>query len=296
MRVALFAAGGEIATHALRTLVRDHEVVAVIRSAPPTGLTSLARAFARRLLRGPRPPDEVTLLATELGIEEWQLPTREDAALAARLAAAVDVAVIATYPHVLPPPIIGAPRLGTVNLHPSRLPRHRGPNPWFWIYHADDRQAGVTAHVCEPRVDRGAILAQAAWPLTRGLPVETLHRVVAERGAALLPDVLAGLDRGEARPVPQDEALATKAPRVSPGARMLDHGWPAERCWHFLAGLVSQYREPLNCGGRPVTYRRVPAFETGLSLGAPGTVAADPGPGRWRLWCVDGFVRLEGDA
>lgn len=295
MRVALFAAGGEIATHALRTLARDHEVVAVIRPAPPTGLTSLARSFARRMLRGPRPPDEVTRLAIELGIAEWRFPAHEDPALAARLAEA-DVAIIATYPRVLPPPIIGAPRLGTVNLHASALPRHRGPNPWFWIYHADDREAGVTAHVCEPRVDRGAILAQAAWPLARGLPVETLHREVAERGAALLPDLLAALARGDARPVPQDETRATRAPRLSPGAPMLDPGWPAERCWHFLAGLVSQYREPLRCGGRPVIYRRVPAFETGPTLGAPGTVEAEAGPARWRLWCVDGFVRLAGDA
>lgn len=296
MRVALFAAGGEIATHALRALVRDHEVVAVIRPAPPTGPIALARAFARRLIRGRRQPDEVTRLAAELSVDEWRLPTREDAALAARIAAAADIAVIATFPRVLPPPIIGAPRLGTVNLHASLLPRHRGPNPWFWIYHADDRETGVTAHVCEPRVDRGAVLAQAAWPLARGLPVETLHRTVAERGAALLPDLLAALSRGEARPIAQDEALATKAPRVTPGARMLDHGWPAERCWHFLAGLVSQYREPLTCRGQPVIYRRVSAFETGPVLGAPGTVEADPGAASWRLWCVDGFVRLEGDA
>lgn len=296
MRVALFAAGGEIATHALRTLIRDHEVVAVVRPAPPTGLTSLARAFARRLLRGPRPPDQVTRLATELGIAEWRLPTGEGAALAARLAATADVAVIATYPRVLPATIIGAPRLGTVNLHASLLPRHRGPNPWFWIYHADDREAGVTAHVCEPRVDRGAILAQAAWPLARGLPIETLHRDVAERGAALLPALLSALERGNATPVPQDETFATRAPRLSPGSPMLDHTWPAERVWHFLAGLVSQYREPVQCGGRPVIYRCVPAFETGPTLGAPGTVDADAGAAGWRLWCVDGFVRLEGDA
>ena len=296
MRVALFAAGGEIATHALRALVRDHEVVAVIRPAPPTGLSALARTFARRLLRGPRPPDEVTRLATELGLAEWRLPAREDATLAARLAATADVAVIATYPRVLPATIIGAPRLGSVNLHGSLLPRHRGPNPWFWIYHANDREAGVTAHMCEPRVDSGAVLAQAAWPLARGLPVETLHRAVAERGAALLPELLATLERDHATPRQQDESLATKAPRLSPGARMLDHTWPAERTWHFLAGLVSQYREPLQCGGRPVNYRRVRAFETGGTLGAPGTVDAEAGAARWRLWCVDGFVRLEGDA
>ena len=292
----LFAAGGEIATHALRALVRDHEVVAVIRPAPPTGLTAQARVFARRLLRGPRPPDEVTRLATELGIAEWRLPTREDAALAARRAASADVAVIATYPRVLPATIIGAPRLGSVNLHASLLPRHRGPNPWFWIYHANDREAGITAHVCAPRADRGAVLAQMSWPLTRGHPVESLHRDVAERGAALLPDLLVALERGNAAPVAQNESLATKAPRLAPGARMLDHSWPAERTWHFLAGLVSQYREPLLCGDRPVRYRRVPADESGPTLAAPGTVEADGGAARWRLWCVDGSVRLEGDA
>ena len=179
MRVALFAAGGEIATHALRTLIRDRDVVAIIRPAAPTGLTQAARAFARRLLRGPRPPDELSRLAAQLGIAELQLPKHEEAALAARLTATADVAVIATYPRVLPAMIIDAPRLGTVNLHASLLPRHRGPNPWFWVYHSDDKEVGVTAHVCVPRVDRGEILSRAAWPLARGLPVEALHRDVA---------------------------------------------------------------------------------------------------------------------
>lgn len=295
MRVALFAAGGEIATHALRTLVRDRDVVVIIRPAAPTGPAQAARAFARRLLRGRRPPDDLSQLAAEFGIAELRLPTHHDAALAARLSSTTDVAVVATYPRVLPAAIIDAPRLGTVNLHGSLLPRHRGPNPWFWVYHSDDREVGVTAHVCVPRVDRGAILACAAWPLARGLPVETLHHEVAERGAALLPDLLSALDRGNATSVPQDEALATKASRVPAGTPMVDPRWPAERTWHFLSGLVGQYREPLRCGGRPVVYRRVPGFETGPALGAPGLVEVGSSDRHWKLWCADGFVRLEGD-
>lgn len=297
MRVALFGAGGEIPVHALRVL-RDHcAVAAVVRPAPSPGVGSALRAVARRIKRGRTPSDDLTKLASDLGVPEWRMRGRDDPTIGERMRAeGIELACIATFPWPLRADVFAAPRLGTVNVHASLLPRHRGPNPWFWTYHADDREVGVTVHTCEPQVDRGAVLAQSRWALPRGHPVAALHREAAERGAALLPDVIARAARGALLAVAQDEAAATRAPGVRPGIPMLDARWPVERTWHFLAGLVGQYREPLVCAGREVRYHSVPGFEQDTPRGAPGTVEAERARGAWTLWCADGGVRLEGDA
>ena len=296
MRVALFATGGEIPELALHALNRVATVVAIIRPRPRPGVSGALRGIARRWLRGPGPPDSLSRLTMELGIPEWPMAGASDATLASRMAAArLDLACLATFPWPLPVPVIRAPRLGSVNVHASVLPRHRGPNPWFWTYHADDREAGVTVHVCEARVDRGAILAQARWPLARGHSVKLLHGEVAVRGAALLPELIANAETILANARPQEHDGATAAPRVRPDTPMIDPSWPTERTWHFLSGLVGQYQEPLRTAGRPLRYSRVPGYELAEPRSAPGSVERERGRASWKLWCGDGFVRLLDD-
>lgn len=296
MRVALFAAGGEIPACALRVLHERAQVVAIIRPRRPRTIRSVLRRAVRRVTNDPRRSDSLTRLAVELDVPEWTMSDARDARVIARLRGArLDLACIATFPWTLPEAAISAARLGTVNIHASLLPRHRGANPWFWTYHADDREAGVTVHLAESRADRGAILAQSRWPLPRAHPVATLHAEVAAAGAALLPDVLARVAGPEsdlrALARTQDEPRATRAPRVAAGTPMLDGSWPAERTWHFLSGLAGQWREPLRSEGRPLHYGRVPSFELGAPPRAAGTIERDLAGG-WRLWCRDGFVRL----
>ena len=117
MRVALFAAGGEIPVEALRALVAVATVVAVVRPDPPRGIGGELRGLARRALRRPRPPDGLSVLATEYGIPEWPMRGADDARSAARLrASAIDLGVLATFPWPLPPALLEAPRLGCVNM------------------------------------------------------------------------------------------------------------------------------------------------------------------------------------
>lgn len=293
MRIALFAAGGEIPIHALERLVQDCTVVAVIRPRPRAGWQGTLRAVARLVLRPRTAVDELTRRIAELGIVEWPMYGPRDPSIAARLASAsIDLGCVATFPWRLSDVLLAAPRLGVMNLHASLLPRHRGPSPWFWTYHSDDREVGVTAHLCESRIDRGPILTQARWALPRGHPVAALHREAAERGAGLLPQVIASAAAGTLSGVAQHDAIATRAPRVAAGASMLDPDWPAERAWHFMAGLLGQYQEPLRCDGRSVEYRHVSGFETGPTRHSPGHVERDSERGGWKLWCRDGFVRL----
>jgi methionyl-tRNA formyltransferase len=199
---------------------------------------------------------------------------------------------VATFPWLLRPEILTVPRHGVVNLHPSYLPRHRGPNPLFWTYHRDDRVGGVTAHLADQRADAGPILVQERIDIPRGWSSSALYLAMAAAGARVLGDAVDSVERGAAHPVPQADHLATSAPRLQNGTPMIDFSsWDVERTWHFLAGLNPWYKEPLSTAdGRAVRYGEVLGFERDDSNGPVGHVrAASHG---WTLTCRGGEIHL----
>jgi len=286
-------AGGALGLRPLQRLADAHDVALVVR--PGGGGSALRRAArgVRDLLR-PRAPDETAAWLDERRIPAMLVGRDETARLTRELVRTrVDLLCIATFPWLLPDAVTASARLGAINLHASLLPRHRGPNPWLWTYHTQDRHAGVTVHRAVARADAGPVYGQAAHPLPRGYPVAALHAELAELGAGLLADVVEHLAAGTAIAVPQDEAAATRAPRVAPGTSLVRYDtWDVEEVWHFLAGMAGQFTEPLHSGdGAPVAYAVVPSYERGTAL-APGTV--ERADGGWVLHCRGGAVRLAG--
>jgi methionyl-tRNA formyltransferase len=127
--------------------------------------------------------------------------------------------------------------LGAIGVHPSLLPRHRGPNPYFWSIDAGDERSGVTVHRLNAEYDTGHVLGQRsialgsrdAWQLARALDRPSL---------VLLRGTVARLARGEALPeTPQDERLATWAPEPSGDALRVNFGWTTERVLQRIRAL-----------------------------------------------------------
>jgi methionyl-tRNA formyltransferase len=202
-----------------------------------------------------------------------------------------DLVCVAGFPKLIPLGMVADAPLGAVNLHPSLLPRHRGPLPLFWTYHGDDRVAGITVHDLTDRFDAGDIILQHSFPLPRGYPVNRLDHDVAVSGTELLNAAVEALASGGARRIRQDERAATLAPHIRRDSPMVNfEEWDVERVWHFLAALCPGFREPLkNRDGVSVTYQRVLGFERGSSS-KPGLAERhDKG---WRLHCRSGTVIL----
>ena len=279
LRIAFFGTSGLLSSRALDALSAEHCVVAVIRPASRAGRLGRVLAAVRAVARG--------------GPPQWTARSGDDPDIGARLSAmAPDLVCTAGYPWLLPDAVYAGATLGGVNVHASLLPRHRGILPLFWIYYHDDRETGVTVHRLAAGADTGDILGQSAFPLERGFPVEELNRRNAERGAELLRDTVRAIAAGKAQPRAQREADASPAPMVKPGRAMVDFaGWPAERVWHFLAGLYPRFIEPLATpDGAPAAYAGVLGYRDGPATGPPGTLSADGA--EWRLQCRDGWVRL----
>jgi methionyl-tRNA formyltransferase len=126
---------------------------------------------------------------------------------------------------------------GAIGVHPSLLPRHRGPDPFFWAIDAGDELTGVTLHTLSAQYDRGGILSQqslavgtqSAWQLARALDRPSL--------VALREGVRAIAEGRPPRAEPQDEAFASWAPEPTGELLRVDFHWPTERALRRIRAL-----------------------------------------------------------
>lgn len=123
-----------------------------------------------------------------------------------------DFFLVASYGRILRKEVLDIPRRGCLNIHPSLLPKFRGPSPYVSAILGDERQTGVTIMQMEEKMDAGPLLAQARieiaaedWP-PKGL---LLSQMLFTEGVNLLAEVLPGYLAGTLPLEPQDEKLAT---------------------------------------------------------------------------------------
>lgn len=124
-----------------------------------------------------------------------------------------DVFVVASFGKILPKALLDIPRCGVVNVHPSLLPRLRGPSPIRSAILQDERETGVSIMLLNERMDEGPILAQkkvavADWPPHGSELDETLAREGGKLLAQILPEYIAG----HVSPREQNHDLATYCP------------------------------------------------------------------------------------
>jgi len=148
-----------------------------------------------------------------------------------------DFFVVASYGKLLPKKILDLPKHGCINIHPSLLPKFRGPSPYVSAILADERQTGVTVMLMAEKMDAGPILAQAKieiapeeWP-PKGL---MLSQMLFTEGVNLLAEVLPDWLSGKLEPVPQDESQATYTKKFNDTDALLRQGFEGQARQSFL--------------------------------------------------------------
>ena len=174
-------------------------------------------------------PTPVKSRANDLGIPVMQPSSlRDPGALADLRALAPDVIVVAAYGRILPAAVLEAPRFGCLNLHPSLLPRHRGPSPVAGAILAGDDATGVTLMLLDEGMDSGPIVAQRSRALDAADDAERLTAELFMDGASLLIDTLPGWLSGEVPAIAQDEELVTFTTRLERSHGLADWTLDAE--------------------------------------------------------------------
>lgn len=148
-----------------------------------------------------------------------------------------DLIAVAAYGKLLPVDILELPRLGCVNVHSSLLPKYRGAAPINWAILNGEDETGVTIMYMAEGMDTGDILAQAKTPIDINENAAQLFARLADMGARLLVDTVAGLEAGKIKPIPQDSAKATHAPMLSKEQSPLDWTRTARQLHDQVRGL-----------------------------------------------------------
>jgi methionyl-tRNA formyltransferase len=179
-----------------------------------------------------------------------------------------DVACVACFPRRIPAPLLAVPPLGFLNVHPSLLPAHRGPEPLFWTFRGGESRAGATVHVMDERLDAGDIAAQAPLDLPDGVSGAAAERMCAALGGRLLAEALTALAAGTLARRPQP-AGGSYEPAPAAEDFRLNVGWPARRAFNFMRGSAEWGQPyPVAAGGEELVLVEAIGFDEGGVLGA----------------------------
>jgi len=218
MRV-VFIGAGEIGVPTLRALLKsEHEVVGIV--------TQPDKPVGRAQLVEP-PPIKRALAAAKMPILQ---PARikDPQAIEEIRALVPDAIVVMAYGQILPRDVLEIPKIACLNLHASLLPRWRGAAPIQAAIAAGDRETGITVMYMDEGLDTGDILVQRTVDI---LPADTggsLHDRLAHIAPEALLESLRMLEKRRAPRIPQDNALATLAPKLSREHGRIDWSEPAE--------------------------------------------------------------------
>jgi methionyl-tRNA formyltransferase len=180
-----------------------------------------------------------------------------------------DLIAVACFPRRLPPALLALPRLGCLNLHPSLLPRYRGPAPLFWMFRAGEATSGVTVHRMTEQLDAGPVVAQEAFPIPEGIAGDALMAACAARGARLLVASVRAAARGETARQPQDEAAATYHPWPAAADFELPTTRPARWAFNFIRGVAAWGQPVILTGGERLPVLGALAYSLSATLPAP---------------------------
>lgn len=247
---------------------------AVLRALAQNGADEIVGVFCPRDREG-RPVDPIKSAAVELGVDVFQ-PRRMRSARAIEgfKSLEADLGVMAFVTDFVAMEILEAPRLGTIQYHPSLLPKHRGPSSINWPIIFGETETGLTIFWPDDGLDTGPILLQKHVPIG---PDDTLGSVYFGRlfplGVEAMVESVDLVRRGEAPRIVQDESQATYEGWCTDEDAQIDWEKPAGEVYNLVRG--SNPRPGAHTTHRGEVLR---LFDSELLPGgpdaAPGTVTA----------------------
>ncbi len=153
-----------------------------------------------------------------------------------------DVIFVSCFSHRLSEKLCAIPVQGCINLHPSLLPAHRGPDPLFWQFRDGDNDFGVSLHHISPELDAGSVLAQRRVSMADGITYSTACYQLAEAGRDLLLALLDQIEHPFCPGQPQDEACASYQSFPAKEDFMLSTDWTAKRMYNFMCAMQERGR------------------------------------------------------
>ncbi|MGZ4134451.1 MAG: methionyl-tRNA formyltransferase [Tumebacillaceae bacterium] len=229
MRI-LFMGTPDFAVPSLELLLENgFEVVAVV--------TQPDRPKGRKGLLTPSPVKETALRYNIPVLQPEKV--RAEEALAEIESYQPELLITAAYGQLLPKRLLEMPRLGSINVHGSLLPRWRGGAPVHHAFLAGDKETGVTIMRMVQALDAGDILTQVVVPIEEEDTMSSVYQKLAVAGSKLLIETLPQIENGTITETPQDEALVTYGPNIKREDEEIDWSREARSIFNQVRGLNS---------------------------------------------------------
>jgi len=196
MKVIFFGTPKEVVP-VLENISKQYDVIAVV-TAPDQ------KAGRKQLLTAP----PVKTAAQKLGIPVIQ-PENNNSLKSSLFNLTSDLYVVAAYGAIISDSILHLPKYGAINIHPSLLPKYRGPTPIQTTLLNGDQTSGVTFIKMDKQMDHGPILHQIPFTLEKTDTFDWLMQSMFAQAAVILPNVIHDFVSGKITPQQQDETKAT---------------------------------------------------------------------------------------
>lgn len=217
MRVVVLGKGLMLANIVLGVLDAGADVVGVFRY-EETCNSRLKMLFDDFF----KPAPEVTLI-NKLKIRQIRLKSANGPLFRKLMVTLnVDLIIIGTWRERLEKETFNLPTIASVNVHPSLLPKYRGPNPYLQSILHGEKYSGVTLHLVTEKFDNGPILKQEKVEILDSDTSQELRDRSVRTARKLVTELISDLDNKVLTPVAQNEKLATYYPNISGDERMLD--------------------------------------------------------------------------
>jgi len=218
----IFTASGEFGLPSLRGLLDSGHEIAAVYTQPdrPAGR-------GRKLT-----PTPIAQFALDQNLNLVRRPDLNRESLPP-----ADLMIVIAFGQKIAPSAVDHPRLGSINLHGSLLPKLRGAAPVNWAILRGDSETGNSIIRLAPRMDAGNILAQSRLPIGETETAGELHDRLAEDGARLVQQVIEQFESGTIQETPQVESEATIAPKLNRRSAVIDWKMPAIEIARQIRGL-----------------------------------------------------------
>ncbi|MFQ5584592.1 MAG: methionyl-tRNA formyltransferase, partial [Calditrichia bacterium] len=193
--------------------------------------------------------------------------------------------------RILPEEVYSMPPLGTVNLHPSLLPKYRGAAPINWTIINGEETTGVTTIFIQKEIDAGNIILQEEVQVQPDETAGSLHDRLAEIGAKLLIKTLNQIERGEVKTTRQDESLVSKAPKITREITHLNFDQPASKVKNWIHGLSPVPGAFAKYRGKTIKIFRARVISGEPVENLPGTIVRATGGELW-IACKPGIISV----
>ena len=203
-----------------------------------------------------------------------------------------DLCVTAAFGQLLSQEILDIPKLGTINVHSSLLPRHRGSAPINWSIIKGDQVTGVTTMFTDKGMDTGDILLIRETPIGERETAGELSDRLAEMGAQLLIETLRALEAGTLTRIPQDHDAATYEPKMDKELGRIDWAKPAQQIDWLVRGTTPWPGAYTTLGDQTIKVFELDV-KSGEPSGQPGEIIAADAKAGLVVSCGDHDVELK---